>query len=102
MSRETPAYIIGHITVKDEELFAEYRAQVPGTIAPWGGELIFRGSKRCVLSGAHDHNDLPLVNYYDPTPINTGLNRLENNLAILFKRKNKTIKLPPDGSDKGW
>lgn len=74
MSRETPAYIIGHITVKDEELFAEYRAQVPGTIAPWGGELIFRGSKRCVLSGAHDHNDTVVIGFPDQASLDSWFN----------------------------
>lgn len=65
MSSDTPAYVIGHITIKDADLFAEYRAQVPGTIAPWGGKLVFRGAKRCVLSGEHDHNDTVVIRFPD-------------------------------------
>ena len=40
------ACVIGHITVKDEEKWAQYRAQVPATLAPWGAELLFRGHPR--------------------------------------------------------
>jgi hypothetical protein len=42
--RRMSACVIGHITVKDEEKWAQYRAQVPATLAPWGAELLFRGS----------------------------------------------------------
>ena len=52
------ACVIGHITVKDEEKWAQYRAQVPTTLAPWGAELLFRGSGARVLSGEHRHSDL--------------------------------------------
>lgn len=30
---KTSAYLIGHITVKNEEKWAEYRSQVPATLA---------------------------------------------------------------------
>ena len=51
------ACVIGHITVKDEEKWAEYRAQVPATLAPWGAELIFRGQRAGILAGQHEHVD---------------------------------------------
>ena len=38
-----PACVIGHITVKDPEKWAEYRSRVPATLAPWGAELLLRG-----------------------------------------------------------
>ena len=47
------AYLIGHITVKDAAKWDEYRSRVPATMAPWGGELIFRGTLATVLSGGH-------------------------------------------------
>ena len=34
-------HVIGHITVKDPAEWAEYRAQVPATLAPWQAELVF-------------------------------------------------------------
>jgi uncharacterized protein (DUF1330 family) len=34
------AYVVGRIAVKDPDRWAEYRARVPGTLVPWGGELV--------------------------------------------------------------
>jgi uncharacterized protein (DUF1330 family) len=30
------AYVIGHITVKNQEKWAEYRSEVPATLKAWG------------------------------------------------------------------
>lgn len=59
------AYLIGHITVKDAEKWAEYRSKVPATLAPWGGELICRGSLFSVLSGNHKHTDAVVIRFPD-------------------------------------
>jgi uncharacterized protein (DUF1330 family) len=48
----TQAYVLGQITVKDEAAWAEYRRQVPGTLIPWGAELVLRGQQVQVLAGA--------------------------------------------------
>ena len=37
------ACVIGHISVRDAEKWAEYRSKVPATLSAWGGELVFRG-----------------------------------------------------------
>jgi hypothetical protein len=34
------ADVVGRISVKDPDRWAEYRARVPGTLVPWGGELV--------------------------------------------------------------
>ena len=60
-----PAYVIGHITVKDPEKWAEYRSQVPATLAPWNAELVFRGGKSSVLSGNHSHTDTVVIRFPD-------------------------------------
>ncbi len=59
------AYVIGHITVKDPEKWAEYRSLVPGTLAPWGGELVFRGKLAAVLTGDHPHPDVVVIRFPD-------------------------------------
>lgn len=59
------AYVIGHISVKDEAKWAEYRAQVPGTLAPWGAELLLRGKRLAVLGGAHAHTDTVVIRFAD-------------------------------------
>ena len=60
-----PAYVIGHITVKDADKWAAYRSQVPATLAPWGAELMFRGTTRRVLSGEHPHTDTVVLKFPD-------------------------------------
>ncbi|PKO91230.1 MAG: DUF1330 domain-containing protein [Betaproteobacteria bacterium HGW-Betaproteobacteria-10] len=57
------ACVIGHITIKDEEKWAQYRAQVPATLAPWGAELRFRGTGARLLSGTHNHSDTVVIRF---------------------------------------
>lgn len=63
------AYVIGHITVKNPEKWAEYRMRVPATLAPWGGEVILRGRRIAVLSGAHPYTDTVVIRLPDPEAI---------------------------------
>lgn len=59
------AYVIGHITVKDPDKWAKYRSRVPGTLAPWGAELVLRGRRTVVLSGQHNHTDAVVIRFPD-------------------------------------
>ncbi|WP_440994949.1 DUF1330 domain-containing protein [Arhodomonas sp. SL1] len=59
------AYVIGHITVKSAEKWAEYRGRVPETLAPWGAELVLRGRRAAVLSGEHRHTDTVVIRFPD-------------------------------------
>ena len=64
------AYVIGHITVKDQEKWAEYRSKVPATLEPWGAELILRGKLCSVLSGNHAHADTVVIRFPDLEALN--------------------------------
>ena len=57
------AFLIGHITVKNQEKWAEYRNNVPATLEPYGAELIFRGKLSSVLSGRHAHTDTVVIRF---------------------------------------
>lgn len=59
------AWLIGHITVKDAAKWAEYRARVPATLAPFGAELAFRGTLARVLAGTHGHTDVVVAGFPD-------------------------------------
>ncbi|MGC1403278.1 MAG: DUF1330 domain-containing protein [Thermodesulfobacteriota bacterium] len=61
----TPAYLIGHITVKNEEQWAEYRKQVPATLAAFNAEVVFRGKCKLVLSGRHAYTDTVVIRFPD-------------------------------------
>lgn len=58
-----PAYVVGHITVKNPEQWATYRSRVPETLAPWGAELVFRGSQVAVLAGGNRHADIVVIRF---------------------------------------
>lgn len=60
-----PAYVIGHISVIDPTLWEQYRAAVPATLAPCGGELLFRGRLQRVLGGAHGHQLSVAIRFAD-------------------------------------
>lgn len=65
MSEQAAAYVIGHITVKDPEKWDEYRSRVPGTLAPWGAELILRRKLASVLAGEHAHTNTVVIRFPD-------------------------------------
>jgi uncharacterized protein (DUF1330 family) len=62
-------YVIGYISVKDSEKWAEYRTRVPATLAPWGGEVILRGRRAAVLSGTHPYTDTVVIRFPDAEAI---------------------------------
>lgn len=59
------AYVIGNITVKNPEKWAEYRSQVPATLVPWGAELVLRGTQAKALSGQYRHTDTVVIRFPD-------------------------------------
>ena len=59
------AYLIGHIRVQDPEAWARYRAQVPATLAPWGAELVFRGTRTETFAGDDGPPDLVIIRFPD-------------------------------------
>lgn len=59
------AYVIGHITVRDAAKWADYRVQVPPTLAPWGAELLLRAGDAEVLAGQHAHSDVVVIRFPD-------------------------------------
>jgi uncharacterized protein (DUF1330 family) len=63
-------YVVGHLTVKNAEKWAEYRNQVPATLEPWGAELVLRGRKVAILAGEHIHSDIVVIRFPDIGAIN--------------------------------
>ena len=59
------ACVIGHITVLDADKWAQYKREVPATIAPWGAEVVFRGRRTAVLGGAHRHDETVVLRFPD-------------------------------------
>lgn len=59
------AYVVGHITILDPLLWAEYKARVPDTLAPFGAELMLRGQHGQALAGSHPHTDIVCIRFAD-------------------------------------
>lgn len=57
------AYVVGQMTVKNPEKWAQYRGQVLDTLVPWRGELVFRGSQVQAFSGACPHPDMVVIRF---------------------------------------
>jgi uncharacterized protein (DUF1330 family) len=63
------AYLVGHITVKSPDHWAEYTRQVPGTLGPWGAELVFRGRQFAAFSGENPHPDIVVIRFPDAAAV---------------------------------
>jgi len=59
----SPAYVVGQLTVKDPGKWDEYRARVPQTLTPWGGEIVFRGRQAAALAGQNPHPEIVVVRF---------------------------------------
>mgnify|MGYP000533455715 CR=1 FL=1 len=63
------AYLVGHITVKDDELWQEYMAGVSESLVPLTSKVVFRGQLADVLAGQHDHNLVVVIEFIDKTTL---------------------------------
>lgn len=52
----TKAYVIGQISITNPEAYAVYAAQVPQTIAAFGGKYLVRGGDASQLEGQSQGN----------------------------------------------
>lgn len=56
-------YVVGQMTVKNPEKWAQYRSQVLATLLPFGGELVFRGEQVQSFSGVNPHPDIVVIRF---------------------------------------
>ena len=57
------AYVVGQMTVKNADKWAQYRGQVLATLLPFGGELVFRGQQVQSFSGSNPHPDIVVIRF---------------------------------------
>ena len=63
------AYLVGHITVKNDGLWQKYMAGVQESLAPFDCKIIFRGQLDRILAGQHDHNLVVVIEFPDQTTL---------------------------------
>ena len=57
------AFVVGQMTVKQPEKWAQYRSQVLATLLPFSGELVFRGEQALSFSGVNPHPDIVVIRF---------------------------------------
>jgi len=65
----THAYLVGNITVKSAVHWADYTRQVPGTLLPFGAELVFRGKQVASFAGDNPHPDIVVIRFPDAAAV---------------------------------
>jgi uncharacterized protein (DUF1330 family) len=60
-----PAYLIADIEVHDQDLYAEYRRQVPSLIQQYGGRFIVRAGAHEVLEGDWQPKRVVVIEFPD-------------------------------------
>jgi uncharacterized protein (DUF1330 family) len=58
-----PAYVIVDVTVIDQAAMEEYRKNVPGTLAKYGGRFIVRGGAHQTVEGDWKPNRLVVLEF---------------------------------------
>lgn len=81
------AYIIGNITVIDQDKWAEYRSKVPATLTAWEGELVFRGKQVQVLGGNYQHIDCVVIRFPNMDALNNWFNSDEYQALIPIREQ---------------
>jgi len=63
------AYLIGHITVKDPDLWQVYIAGVQESLIPFETDVLFRGQRATVLAGEHSYDQCVVIKFANQAAI---------------------------------
>jgi len=63
------SYVVGHITVKDEELWQKYVSGVQESLLPFDSRVIFRGKLVSVLAGKHEQDLAVVIEFPDQSSL---------------------------------
>jgi uncharacterized protein (DUF1330 family) len=59
------AYLVGHITVRDPDLWQIYTTGVQKSLIPFEANLVFRGQRAAVLAGEHSYEQCVVIEFSD-------------------------------------
>ena len=59
------AYLIGQITVNDDDLWQQYVAGVQESLTPFAATIVFRGKRSAVLAGNNEHELVVIIEFSD-------------------------------------
>ena len=69
------SYLIGHMTVKDEELWQHYVAGVKDSLSAFESNVIFRGKLVSTLAGSHVHDRVVVIEFANHETLDEWTNR---------------------------
>ncbi|MDT3678025.1 MAG: DUF1330 domain-containing protein [Burkholderiaceae bacterium] len=93
------AYLIGHVNVRDAQRWAQYRSSVPGTLAGWGGALVFRGRLAQTLSGEPQYAETVVLRFPDLASIDGWHRSAEYQALIPLRQAAADVRLASYESD---
>lgn len=86
------AYLVGNITVKNDELWQEYVAGVQDSLIPFAAKIVFRGKLAAVLAGEHEYDLVVVIEFPDlPTLDNWFLSEKYQSLIPLRDEAAKVV-----------
>lgn len=65
------AYLVGHITIKNDELWQHYVSGVQESLLHFDSKIIFRGKLISVLAGKHDYDRTVVIEFPDQTTLDS-------------------------------
>ncbi len=65
-----PAYLVGQVSVRDQELWARYVAGVAESLKPNTAEIVFRGRRARDLAGRQPHELVVVIRFTDLDELN--------------------------------
>lgn len=63
MQAFTHSFAIGQVSIKDRQLWQQYKTALSSTLALYQGELVYRGKVAEVLAGKETHTDVVLMKF---------------------------------------
>jgi len=57
------AYLVGHIKVKDQDLWQVYTTGVQKSLVPFTAEVVFRGQRAAILAGEHSFDQCVVIKF---------------------------------------
>jgi len=64
------AYLVGHISVKNDALWQAYTTGVRESLSPFESKIVFRGQLVSVLAGEHEHDRVVVIEFPDYPTLN--------------------------------
>ncbi len=87
------AYLVGHITVKDNGLWQKYVSGVQESLSPFDSRIIFRGELVEVLAGQHEHDLVVVIEFPDQSILDNwyGSEKYQSLIPLRDKAANVVI-----------